>query len=335
MSKRIHVTNSHLKSVFEHVSLQIPKGNTTINLAIQVENNTLYLYTQEIMFYKANLGHVDCSDIYACVQYYDIHPFIGNASECDLSIDETGVTFEMDKFSTYFSNSYDIVSDESELPELDRFERIDSSVLDVQLKIFQRTFGIFRLYKHEFPVTIKDNFYVMRTPSIWFKGQCNLAINSILTADLVRLMAKLLPSHVYLKDNMLYIARDYYTAVLPVNTSFEDISFSDVHNNYIGKVSIPTSGLYNIASAIGTLPSNTISLAFGDNALGLSINTGYTHLTYKQGNLDAVKYTCELTKDMFCFLIKLYTGIESLDIYYKQNLLCIFGNNLLSLATTL
>lgn len=334
MSERIHVKCENLRNIFNHVTKQIPKGNRTVNVAFQIESNELYLYVLSSIMYRAKIGDVDHSDHYQCVQYHDICAFIGDRTEIEFVFEPKGVTITVGDMTTSFFNSYDLVSTEMTIPHQDEYIKLDKAVF-IQLKTFSRTFSTFKLYKKDYNIIINEHTCSIKTPSIWFKGVCSIDANMIMTPDIYSMFLFLSPSKYVQTAEGLYVCDTYFVALLPVNATTGDDGFSTVHKDYKFKSQFSVMGMQDIITAISNMQVQTLQLAFDNTGLAINLNASNVQLAYHTPQFEHPAFTCEMTKDILCYILRLYQSTQSLTVYAKSNLLCFFADGLMSIVTVI
>lgn len=333
MSETIHVTTTNLAHIISDVTMQIPKGSQTCNLRIRVKNNKLYFHTQGVMLYRAYLGDVTYPDMDVCVLYYDISPLVRNVQEMDIKPDSTGMTFVLGTVSIYFQNAFSTLED-IEYPHVEEFDRLEPYSYS-QLKRFAKTFSIFKLYKHEYTTVITENTVVMKTPSVWFRGKCDVNVEAVLTVDVYNILLKLMPEAICLKNDMLFIKGQYYMASLPFGNTVEKTDFAGLVKGYVGSVTIRMYELKDIVKVISTLPAQTLTIALSEKGIALAVSAGYTNMHFSSSEFSVAQFTCELTRDIFVMLMQVYDQSSEITIHYRSGVLAIGDGSLRTFVTTL
>jgi len=322
MSQKLCVTSENIPTILKHLTAMIPKGDTAVNMTIKIANGGLYFICRSNIWYKASLGKVNASDFSLTVRYYDLSALFKSDSKLDIELFDTYVQISTDNATVTLDAAYDFEDLDFEIDISEELNKVNKETAFDMLRSFLQTTAIFNLYKTEHPYQVYNNIILLKTPSIWFQGRCELNLNASITVTMLRTLLQLEPGYYYTKDKSLYITDKFYIGVIPIQPLVEQNNFTEILDGISEPVTIDTGNFAETLNTIIKIKPPIMEVAVYDNGMSITASTPECSIKNKIGMCDNVKFICKIPPELLQIVFKLLHNNTTAQILYKKGIIC-------------
>lgn len=328
MSAEITVTSDNIQNILLHLKHFMPKGDTSLNVTIRVNNKRLYVACKSYMLYKAYIGPAECEDVALSVRYHDLLPYIKNSKTLTFCIEPKSVSISTTSCTCTLGSSYDFDEVDFDVPSFDDLVIIDNVEVFGALRSFMQTTQLFKLYKKEHPYSIYNGVVLLKTPSVLVQGRCSsLNLNSVLTADVLKTLITLQPDNYCIKENSLYLFSNYYACIVPIQPIIENNIFTSLIPK-VNPVRIQTEHFNDTLAAINVMHPEYTHFNIYTDGISVIATTSDCEIKDTIGLCTELVATCRVPIELLIVAFRMLGANTMAEVLYEKGILCLRNQNL-------